>query len=193
MERRQRARSKGSAMSTHTEVPADSPIVSMTRFYAAPRALLWQVLTQPHHVKRWWGGAGCRNRLCDMDVQPGGRWHHVAELPGGPELQLDFVFVEVDPPSRLVWQHADHGQRRANPPTARLEVTLEELGVDTRWTLVMRFDSVAERDAALARGFPSPVEASTELLGPYLDALGARTLRLSGRPSAPASSRNPRA
>jgi uncharacterized protein YndB with AHSA1/START domain len=176
-------------MSTHTEVSTDSPVVTMTRFYAAPRTLIWQVMTEPVHVQHWWGGAGCSNPLCDMDVRPGGHWRQVSRLPNGPELALDFVFIEVDPPSRLAWRHVQDGQRRDGTPSAHLQLTLEEIGVDTRWALVARFDSLAERDLALARGFLGPIEAGTELLGPYLDALGARALRLSARPSAPASSR----
>ena len=171
-------------MSTHTEIPSDSPIIVMTRFYSAPRPLVWRALTEPEHVQRWWGGAGCSNLACEMDVRPGGVWRHVMRLANGPELHLEFVFVEVEPPSRLVWQHADHGARRDGPPTSRMEVTLEELGADTRWTLVTRFDSIAARDAALALGFTAPIEASSELLAPYLDHLGGRTARLSGRPSA---------
>ena len=176
-------------MSTHTEVSTDSPVITMTRFYAAPRSLVWQVMTEPVHVQHWWGGAGARNPICDMDVRPGGRWLQVTRLPSGPELELDFVFLDVDPPNRLLWQHAEPGPRRDGVPSARLELTLEEIGVDTRWMLVTRFDSMADRDVALAQGFINPIEAGTELLGPYLDALGARALRLSMRPSAPPSRR----
>jgi uncharacterized protein YndB with AHSA1/START domain len=178
-------------MSTHTEVSTDNPVITMTRFYAAPRSLVWQVMTEPVHVQHWWGGAGCRNPLCDMDVRPGGHWRQVTQLASGPELHLDFVFLDVDPPSRLLWQNAQPAQGRQGQPSARLELTLDELGVDTRWTLATRFDSMAERDTALAQGFIDPIEAGTELLGPYLDALGARALRLSMRPSAPPPSRRP--
>jgi len=174
-------------MSTHTEVSADKATITMTRFYTAPRSLVWQVMTEPVHVQHWWGGAGARNPICDMDVRPGGRWRQVTRLPSGPELELDFVFLDVDPPSRLLWQNAEPPQGRS----ARLELTLEEIGVDTRWMLTARFDSMADRDAALAEGFIDPIEAGTELLGPYLDALGARALRLSMRPSAPPPSRRP--
>lgn len=35
----------------------------------------------------------------------------------GRELALQFVFIEVDRPKRLVWQHTDHGKRKEGPPT----------------------------------------------------------------------------
>ena len=178
-------------MSTHTEVAPDRPTITMRQFYSAPRALVWQVMTEPVHVQHWWGGAGCRNPICDMDVRPGGRWHQVTRLPNGPELKLDFVFLDVDPPSRLLWQNAEPTSGGNALPGARLELTLEEIGVDTRWMLMIRFDSMAERDIALTQGFIHPIEAGTELIGPYLDALGARALRLSMRPSAPPPSRRP--
>lgn len=180
---------RGEPMSTHTEISTVRPTISMTRFFSAPRSLVWQVMTEPVHVQHWWGGAGARNPICDMDLRPGGRWLQVTRLASGPELELEFTFLDVAPPSRLLWQH--EGTERDGRPSARLELTLEEIGVDTRWMLVARFDSVADRDVALAQGFIYPIEAGTELLAPYLDALGARALRLSMRPSAPPPSRRP--
>lgn len=174
-------------MSTHTEIPSDSPCITMTRFYPAPRALVWRTLTEPEHVRRWWGGAACTNPVCEMDVRPGGRWRHMMRLRNSPELRLELEFVEVEPPSRLVWQPAREaatGEARDGLSLARIEISLEELGADTRWTLVARFDSMAEREAAMLSGFTSPLAAGAELLGPYLDQLGGRVARFSMRPSA---------
>ncbi|HWO13929.1 MAG TPA: DUF1993 family protein [Polyangiaceae bacterium] len=158
-------------MITHTEIPTDAPLIIMTRVYSAARTLVWRALTEPEHVRQWWGGPGCSNPVCEMDVRPDGRWTHVMRLPNGHELRMEFVFVEVEAPSRLVWQHADHGQRRGGPPTARMEVTLQDIGKATRWTLVTRFDSMADREAALAVGFTGPIQASSEQLAQHLEAL----------------------
>jgi uncharacterized protein YndB with AHSA1/START domain len=158
-------------MSTQTQHPTEEPIIVMTRIYDAPRTLVWQVTTQPQHVRQWWGGPGVSSPVCEMDVRPGGRWQHVMRFADGHELPLDFVFLEVEPPSRLVWQHADHGTRKAGPPTCVMSVTLEDLGRRTRWTLVSRFDSLADRAAAIGMGFSRPIEASNESLTEYLRSL----------------------
>lgn len=162
-------------MSTQTQIPEGEPIIVMTRVYDAPRALVWQATTQPEHVREWWGGPGFSNPVCEMDVRPGGHWKHVMRFPDGYELQMHFVFLEVDEPSRLVWQHEDHGRRKQGPPTSTMTVTLEDLGARTRWTLTARFLSLADREAALAIGFTRPIEASNDRLAEYLRAPGRRT------------------
>jgi hypothetical protein len=50
-------------------------------------------------------------------------------------------------------------------------VTLEDLGGRTRWEMIARFASVAERDAAVAMGFSGPIEASGDRLTEYLTTL----------------------
>lgn len=162
-------------MSTQTQIPEAEPIIVMTRVYDAPRALVWQATTQPEHVKQWWGGPGFSNPVCEMDVRPGGHWKHVMRFPDGYELQMHFVFLEVEKPSRLVWQHEDHGRRKEGPPTSMMTVTLEDLGARTRWTMTARFLSLADREAALAIGFTRPIEASNDRLTEYLRTLEQRT------------------
>lgn len=158
-------------MSTQTQIPTDQPIIVMTRVYAAPRTLVWQATTQAEHVKQWWGGPGFTNPVCEMDVRPGGHWKHVLRFPDGHELHMHFVFIEVEAPSRLVWQHEDHGRRKEGPPTSMMTVTLDDLGARTRWTLTSHFLSLADREAALAIGFTRPIEASNDRLTKYLQAL----------------------
>ena len=158
-------------MSTQTKLPADEPLVVMTRLYDAPRALVWKAITAPAHVRQWWGGPGFSNPVCEMDVRPGGRWTHVMRFPDGRELSLDFVFLEVEAPSLLSWQHRDHGQRSEGPPTSITTITLEELAEQTRWTMVARFRSLADREAALALGYSGPIEASSERLDAYLETM----------------------
>ncbi len=158
-------------MSTRTVVPDDEPIIVMTRVYDAPRALVWAAMTEAEHVRAWWGGPGFTNPVCEMDVRPGGRWTHVMRFPDGHELRMEFVFLEVEPPGRLVWRHADHGKRERGAPTCRTSVTLEDLGERTRWTMEARFASFTDRDAALAIGFSRPIEASGDRLVQYLEAM----------------------
>lgn len=158
-------------MKTQTEIPAQDPIIVMSRIYDAPRAVVWEAMTEPRHVATWWGGPGFSNPVCEMDVRPGGLWHHVMRFPDGHELHMHFVFVEVEKPARLVWRHADHGTRASGPPTSETTVTLEDLGDRTAWTMVARFTSVTDRDAALAIGFTKPIEASNARLVDYLKTL----------------------
>lgn len=158
-------------MSTQTEIPPSEPVIIMSRIYDAPRAKVWEAMTKPEHVRKWWGGPGFSNPVCEMDLRPGGRWHHVMRFPDGHELVLDFVFLEINAPSRLVWQHVDHGKRKGPPPTCRTTSTLDDLGQQTRATMEARFNSLADRDFAVGMGFTGPIAASNERLVQYLKAL----------------------
>ncbi len=159
-------------MSTSTEAPTGEPTIIMSRVYDAPRPLVWEAMTQPRHVRQWWGGPGFSNPVCEMDLRPGGLWTHVMRFPDGKELHLNFVFLEVDPPQRLVWQHVGHGRRQGGPPTCLTTITLEDLGARTCWRMVARFNSLAEREAAVAMGFSRPIGASNERLTEYLKTMG---------------------
>jgi uncharacterized protein YndB with AHSA1/START domain len=158
-------------MSTRTEIPAGEPTIVMTRVYDAPRHLVWQAMTEARHVRQWWGGPGFSNPVCEMDVRPGGLWNHVMRFPDGRELRMAFVFMEVEKPARLVWQHTDYGRRKDGPPASHTTVTLDDLGGKTRWTMVARFLSLADRDAAAGIGFSYPIEASSDGLVEYLKTL----------------------
>jgi len=156
-------------MSVTTTVPEDQAEIVMSRIYDAPRDVVWRAMTDPRHVARWWGGPGFTNPVCEMDVRPGGAWHHVMRFPDGHELDMHFVFVEVEKPWRLVWRSPAPSKSSPGRPDAVIDVTLEDLGgTRTRWKMVARFSSAAERDAALAMGFAGPIEASGDRLVAYL-------------------------
>jgi uncharacterized protein YndB with AHSA1/START domain len=131
----------------------DEPVVIVTRMFDAPRSLVWDVITDPKHVVHWYGGPGFTNPVCEMDLRPGGTWRHVMQAPNGMRFTINSVFLEVVRPERLVWKTIKDENRTPAPPTAVSTVTLEEHGHQTKWTLVARFDSIAERDISANMGF----------------------------------------
>lgn len=142
---------------------AHEELIVMTRTFDAPREVVWATLVHPKHVAKWYGGHGFSNPVCEMDVRPGGRWRHVMRTPDGTEYKLEYVFVEVVRPEKLVWQDSDHGKRRpGGPPSCIMTVTLEEQGKRTQWTLVTRFNNVADRELAMGTGFTSTIEEGLE-------------------------------
>jgi uncharacterized protein YndB with AHSA1/START domain len=153
--------------------PADEAVIVMTRTFDAPREVVWTAFTTPKHVAKWYGGHAFGNPVCEMDVRPGGLWRHVMRTPDGSEYKMEFVFVEVVKPERLVWKNARDGK----PPPGLLNVlntvTLEEAGAKTKWTLVARFDSLAERDIAVKKGFSSVITEGSEKLNEIVKALSA--------------------
>lgn len=157
--------------------PDDAPLIVMTRTFEAPRDLVWEAFTDPRHVSKWYGGHGFQNPVCEMDVRPGGSWRHVMRTPDGMDFHIEYVFVEVVKPSKLVWQNADYGKRATSEPGRHpdnvMTVTLEELGPKlTKWTLVTRFDSIEERNSVLEIGFTEMIKQGSEKLNDLVKGLG---------------------
>jgi uncharacterized protein YndB with AHSA1/START domain len=142
----------------------DEAVIIMTRTFDAPREKVWEALTNPEHVKHWFGGHGFTNRVEEMDVRPGGRWRQVMRTPDGSEFPLEFIYVEVVRPVLLSWQDIDHGRRAAGPPTRLNIVTLEAVGAKTKWKMVAKFNSLAERDATKATAFADVIAQGCEKL-----------------------------
>src|SRR5438034_782154 len=107
----------------------------MSRIYDAPRSLVWEAMTEARHVAKWWGGAGVKNPVCEMNVRPGGHWHHVMQFPSGHEIQMEFIFLEVDAPETLSWRSVLDTQP-GGPPASTITVTLTDLGEQTAWKMV---------------------------------------------------------
>ena len=153
-------------------VEADSvqeAVIVMSRMFDAPRDLVWAAMTDPRHVAQWWGGPGFTNPVCEMDVRPGGLWRHVMRAPNGMEFTFNFIFVEVVKPELLVWKNVEHGTgKKGGPPTCINTVTFEEHGNQTKWKLVARFDSFADRDLSVQMGFSQMITVSNDRLEAYL-------------------------
>jgi len=141
---------------------ADEAIVIMSRMFDAPIDRVWECFTKPEHVKVWFGGAGFSNRVLEMEVRPGGHWRHVMIPPNGQEFHLDYVYVEVKKPTRLVWQTSDFGKRKGPPPANRTDVTLEDIGDKTKWRMVATFQSIEERDLSVKMGYTSTLTQGCE-------------------------------
>lgn len=76
---------------------------SISRLLEAPRALVYQVHTDPEHLARWMSPAGFRTLLARLDLQPGGSYHYGLEGPGGLQMWGKQVFREIEPGARLVY------------------------------------------------------------------------------------------
>src|SRR6202162_5559950 len=81
--------------------PAEREIV-MTRGFDAPRRLVFEAMTKPEHLVRWFGPHGWTLAVCQIDFRPGGAWHFVLHGPGGAEMGMRGVYQEITPPERFV-------------------------------------------------------------------------------------------
>lgn len=77
--------------------------LTITRTFAAPRALVWRAWTDPKQLAKWWGPHGFSNPVCEIDLKPGGAIHIVMRAPDGTDYPMRGEFREIAPPERLVF------------------------------------------------------------------------------------------
>ena len=83
--------------------PSDREIV-LTRLFDAPRNLVFEAMTKPEHVRKWWGCLDERYSVvqCEIDLRPGGKWKFSGRGPQG-DYTFYGVYREVSKPDRLVF------------------------------------------------------------------------------------------
>lgn len=124
--------------------------VSITRTFAAPPEVIWQLWTDPAHFAAWYGPEGAAVDVATMDVRVGGRRlfaMHV-DTPGGPrDMWFTGEFREVVDSQRLVYTESmsdpdgrvlppeELGLPESHPATTEVRVELERTDLGT--TMVM--------------------------------------------------------
>jgi uncharacterized protein YndB with AHSA1/START domain len=103
--------------------------VVVTRTFDAPARIVFEAWARPELFKQWWvpKSMGMTLRSCEMDVRTGGTYR----LSFGEGMDFFGRYIEVTPPSRIVWTNEEGGEDGRSVTT----VTLEER--DGRTLLVM--------------------------------------------------------
>ena len=83
------------------EFPNDLEIV-LTREFDAPIQLVFDVLTNPEHVRKTIAPYGEEVKECSIDLRVGGEYHFVFVADDGTDMSFHGTFLEVDPPTRTV-------------------------------------------------------------------------------------------
>lgn len=79
--------------------------IRMTRLLKAPISLVWEVWTNPDHIKNWWGPNGFTNTIQTMDVRKDGVWEFVMHGPDGTDFKNKNVFREIIKNKKIVYEH----------------------------------------------------------------------------------------
>src|SRR5438128_8565437 len=81
--------------------PTEREIV-LTRIFNAPRRLIFDALTRPELLERWFGPRGRSLVVCEVDLRVGGAWRFVLRGPDGRDMGMRGVYREIVPPDRSV-------------------------------------------------------------------------------------------
>ncbi len=92
---------------TKVERPSDREVV-VTRTFDAPARVVFEAWSQPDLFRRWWvpKSMGMTLHSCEMDVRTGGTYR----LGFGGGMEFFGKYLEVTPPSRIVWTNEEGGE-----------------------------------------------------------------------------------
>lgn len=105
----------------------------ISRLLNAPVDLVWEVWTNPDHIKNWWGPDGFTNTIHQMVVQAGGEWDLVMHGPDGTDYKNKSIFKEIIPLKKIVYEHI-------TGPVFTATITFEAKGESTQmeWHMLFR-------------------------------------------------------
>ncbi len=155
-------------------LPNDLEVV-VVRDFRAPRSTVFDAWTKPELMSRWLlGPPGWTMPVCEMDVRVGGTFRWRWRNDAGAEFGFTGVFREVVRPSLLVHtQVYDPGTVGGNMGTeALITAALTEKSGVTTYTTTIRYQSKADRDAAVSTGMTEGMEQSFTKLDALLEANG---------------------
>ena len=141
----------------------------VTRTINAPPRIVFEAWTQAELFQRWWvpKSFGLTLLSCELDVRVGGAYRLVFRHPAAPEgMAFHGRYLEVTPPSRLVWTNEEAGG--TGPVTT---VTFEER--DGKTLLVMHDLYPSKEAFDTEHGMEDVMGETFEQLDELLVTLGA--------------------
>ena len=126
--------------------PGDREIV-LVREFDAPADLLFDALTRPDLLVRWYGARGWNLLSCQVDLRVGGKWRFVSRGPDGAEMAQSGVYRQVLRPVHLVYSEVFDDQ--SYPGEAVITQSLREHAGITSLTSIVRYSSSEARDIVL--------------------------------------------
>ncbi|MGZ3860964.1 MAG: SRPBCC family protein [Flavisolibacter sp.] len=75
----------------------------ISRVYEAARESVFGAWTQKEGLRQWWGPRCFTNRVCELDLRPGGQIHIEMEASDGMVFPVEGHFEDIDPPRQLVF------------------------------------------------------------------------------------------
>jgi uncharacterized protein YndB with AHSA1/START domain len=127
---------------------------------------VFKAWTTPELLMRWWApkSFGVTFVSCQADYRTGGTYRFEMGHPASEQPMAFFgKFLEVTPPSRLVWTNEEGGENGSVTT-----VTFEDRGDETMVVMSDLYPSKEALDAAIASGSTSGFDESFKQLDEFL-------------------------
>ncbi|MDE3214192.1 MAG: SRPBCC domain-containing protein [Bacteroidota bacterium] len=136
--------------------------LSLSRVVNAPVSLVWEVWTQPEHIRHWWGPNGFRSSISQMEVSKGGMWELIMHGPDGTDYPNRSRFREIVKHKRISFDHI-------SDPRFTFTADFTDLGDKTQIDIRMVFESAAIKNKVVTEfGAAEGMVQNVERLDFYL-------------------------
>lgn len=146
---------------TQVERKSDCELV-ISRTFDAPARVVFEAWTKPELMQQWWvpKSIGMELLSCEQDVRVGGTYRLVFRHGDSGSMAFHGKYLEVVPPSRLVWTNEESADGSVTT------LTLEENGGKTLLVVHERYPSkeAFEANTGAADGMSESFAQLDELL-----------------------------
>ena len=131
-----------------TDQALDQPVLTLTRVFAAPRAMVFNAFVDPVPMLRWLGPPHYPATFFETDPRVGGRWRTcLTGKEHGDQVWQSGVYHEISPPHRLVYTFAWDQPDGTRGRETLITVTFADQGDKTLMTFSQAtFESLADRE-----------------------------------------------
>lgn len=112
-------------------------VVTLERVFPAPRARIFELITQPEHMVKWWGHNGMTVPEANLDFSKRGPWYSVMKMSDGTTKRVSGIVTEVDPPRKVSFTWGWHDENGERGHESRVTIELSE-GDGTGTKLVLQ-------------------------------------------------------
>lgn len=141
--------------------------VQSTYVFNASRERVWEVLSDPALIPRWWGPRGYTVIVDIMDFQVGGQWRYFATDEQGQAFNFYGEYLDIEAPNRLVTTFLFAGA-----PTHSLTVTTTLTALPrarTQLREITQYATLQELEQMVAQGMERGARESMERLEAILE------------------------
>jgi uncharacterized protein YndB with AHSA1/START domain len=146
--------------------PSDREIV-LTRSFDAPRRLVFAAMTEPKHVRNWYGCGAMTLTACEIDLRVGGAYRFTMRAPDGVDHTMQGTYREITPPDRIVFTEGYVTEGFKSEEALVTSVFTEKDG-RTTLTVTVLHASRENRDGHLNAGMEAGAGAAYDRLAEHL-------------------------
>lgn len=146
--------------------PSDREIV-LVRTFNAPRRLVFAAMTEPKHVRQWYGSEAMTLVVCEIDLRVGGAYRFTMRAPDGVHHTMQGTYREISPPDRIVFTEG-YVTEGFSSGEALVTSVFTEAGGRTTLTATVLHTSRENRDGHLSSGMETGAGAAYDRLAAHL-------------------------